>query len=306
MTDLLPEIEISEAEAEAIARGLFAVAKADGDVHERERALISEFFASMSDGRRTGGARPRRGDRAESLASALVRGPVRQLFLMTALFLALCDGEYGKGESGLIKRYANAMEFDDGEVAEMTTRVKEHMLSQLSHLKNVDAAVAVARAQGLIEAATDCRLIVDGAAHHQPVGERLGARGREGRLSVIQRAADLVEPAEPVEAGQRVVAAHHHVAGHESERVQPGEIDQVLVLAHHEVAADGLDREPGEVGHRADVSITRSPPTEADRRSPGLRAGQAAQLERPGEWKAEACRVARGRCRPGTGAHRRR
>jgi hypothetical protein len=37
------------------------------------------------------------------------------------------------------------MEISDTDLELMTTQVKEHMLSQLSHLQNVDAAVAVAR-----------------------------------------------------------------------------------------------------------------------------------------------------------------
>jgi tellurite resistance protein len=146
MTDLLPEIEISESEAEAIARGLFAVAKADGDVHERERAMISEFFASIGDLPSGLAALDRDAAIApETLALALPRGEQRQLFLMTALLLALSDGDYGKGEAALIKKFAAAMEISDTDLDLMTTQVKEHMLSQLSHLQNVDAAVAVAR-----------------------------------------------------------------------------------------------------------------------------------------------------------------
>jgi tellurite resistance protein len=146
MTDLLPEVEVNDAQAEAIARGLFAVAKADGNLHERERSLISEFFASISERPSDLAALDREAAIApETLALALGSGELRVLFLMTALLLALCDGEYGSGEAGLIKRFAKAMEVSDDDLAEMTTRVKEHMLSQLSHLQNVDAAVAVAR-----------------------------------------------------------------------------------------------------------------------------------------------------------------
>jgi tellurite resistance protein len=146
MMDLFPEVEVNDAQAEAIARGLHAVAKADGNLHERERTLISEFFASISDRPSDLAALDREGAIApETLALALGSGPLRQLFLMTALLLALCDGDYSSGEAAIIKRYAAAMEFGDDELAEMTTRVKEHMLSQLSHLQNVDAAVAVAR-----------------------------------------------------------------------------------------------------------------------------------------------------------------
>lgn len=146
MTDLFPEVEVNDAQAEAIARGLFAVAKADGNLHERERTLISEFFASISERPSDLAALDREAPiEPETLALALGTQPLRQLFLITALLLALCDGDDGAGESALIKRYAVAMQVSDADLAELTTRVKEHMLSQLSHLQNVDAAVAVAR-----------------------------------------------------------------------------------------------------------------------------------------------------------------
>ena len=47
--DFFPEIEIQKDQAEAIARGLYAVAKADGAVHEREAANIAEFFGSTTE-----------------------------------------------------------------------------------------------------------------------------------------------------------------------------------------------------------------------------------------------------------------
>jgi uncharacterized membrane protein YebE (DUF533 family) len=47
--EFLPEIDIREDQAEAIARGLYAVARADGNVHEREAAMISEFFNTTTD-----------------------------------------------------------------------------------------------------------------------------------------------------------------------------------------------------------------------------------------------------------------
>jgi tellurite resistance protein len=145
MTDLFPEVDVNEGQADAIARGLFAVAKADGNLHERERALIGDFFASISDRPHDLAALDRQAAiTPEHLALAL-RGPVRQLFLVTALLLALCDSQYGPGEKALIEKFAAALEVSGEELAEMTTRVKEHMLSQLNHLQNVDAAVAVAR-----------------------------------------------------------------------------------------------------------------------------------------------------------------
>ena len=46
--DFFPQVEINEAQAEGIARGLYTVARVDG-VHEREVALISQFYAATTD-----------------------------------------------------------------------------------------------------------------------------------------------------------------------------------------------------------------------------------------------------------------
>src|SRR4029078_9046909 len=48
MAEFFPEVEVRPEQAEAIGRGLFAVARADGQIHEREASLINEFFASIS------------------------------------------------------------------------------------------------------------------------------------------------------------------------------------------------------------------------------------------------------------------
>ena len=49
MPELFPEIEVRADHAEAIARGLIAVAKADGEIHAREAALISDFYSSVTE-----------------------------------------------------------------------------------------------------------------------------------------------------------------------------------------------------------------------------------------------------------------
>ena len=54
--DFFPEIDINATQAEAIARGLYAVARSTA-VHEREVALISEFFHDGRPGRRKTTAR---------------------------------------------------------------------------------------------------------------------------------------------------------------------------------------------------------------------------------------------------------
>src|SRR5687768_13076758 len=106
MIEFFPEIEIRDQEAEAIARGLYAVARADGQVHPRELALISEFYAMRTDNP-SDFAALERADAipAEILAALLPTPGVRMLFIKTALLMAHTDGEYGEGERKKIQEY---------------------------------------------------------------------------------------------------------------------------------------------------------------------------------------------------------
>jgi hypothetical protein len=69
----------------------------------------------------------------------------RRLFMKTALLLAYTDSELGTGEAEVIGEYATALEIAPAELALLTTQVKEYLLSQLSHLQNVDAAAEIAK-----------------------------------------------------------------------------------------------------------------------------------------------------------------
>lgn len=147
MEDLYPEIDISQSEAEAIARGLFAVARADGQLHQREAGIIAQFYADVA-----GGSPAQLGDlerdaRPEpaALAAQLVRPEVRRIFIKTAVLLAYVDSKYSPGESKLIGDYATAMGIGREDLAEIETLAREFLLAQLSHIKNIDAVVDVAK-----------------------------------------------------------------------------------------------------------------------------------------------------------------
>jgi uncharacterized tellurite resistance protein B-like protein len=146
MSELHPEVEIRDDQAEAIARGLFAVARADGQVHEREAALIAEFFASATDHAATLGALERAPSiDGASLAQLLPSPELRELFIKTAYLVAYTDSVLGDGESQIIGEYATALGISSSQLQTFETQVKEYLLSHLSHLANVDAAAEVAR-----------------------------------------------------------------------------------------------------------------------------------------------------------------
>jgi tellurite resistance protein len=145
MPEFFPEMEVRPEQAEAIGRGLFAVARADGQIHEREASLINEFFASISGQASNLGALERmsRID-GDALAQLLPSSELRQLFIKTALLVGYADSKLSSGESQLIHEYAAALKIDTAQLATMETQVKEFLLSHLSHLSNVEAAAEVA------------------------------------------------------------------------------------------------------------------------------------------------------------------
>jgi tellurite resistance protein len=145
-TDMFDEIEIRDDQAEAIARGLYAVARADGQVHEREAAMISEFFASVSDSPAQINALERSASiTGAALAAMLPSRDLRVLFLKTAILLAYSDGSYGAGESKIIGEFSGALDVDAPDLAKLEASVKDYMLSQLTHVKNTQAVAEVAR-----------------------------------------------------------------------------------------------------------------------------------------------------------------
>src|ERR1041384_6949461 len=100
MSELHSEVEIREDQAEAIARGLFAVARADGQVHEREAALIAEFFASATDHAANFGTLERApAIVGATLAQLLPSAELRELFIKTAYLVAYTDSVLGDGEA---------------------------------------------------------------------------------------------------------------------------------------------------------------------------------------------------------------
>src|SRR5262245_26648353 len=108
--DFFPEIEISQSQAEAFARGLFAVARADGNIHDREALLIADFYTSTTDRATDLGALERSENiNGASLALLLPGTELRRMFLKTAMLLAYADGNYGATESQMISEYAKAL-----------------------------------------------------------------------------------------------------------------------------------------------------------------------------------------------------
>jgi tellurite resistance protein len=142
--DFFPEVELSHAVAEAIARGLYAVAKVDG-LHDRESGLIASFWidagggGSLSDLERGATILP------ADLAAALHTDDERLLFVKTALLLTWADGKVTDAERQSVSAFASALGLDSATVEKLEYSVKEYLLSHLTHLTNTDATRSVAK-----------------------------------------------------------------------------------------------------------------------------------------------------------------
>jgi uncharacterized membrane protein YebE (DUF533 family) len=144
--DFFPEIDIREDQAEAIARGLYAVARADGTVHEREAAMIQEFWGTATEHASHLAALERQPNIDPAhLAAALPSAALRQLFLKSALLLAHVDGHYSPDEQKLIVTYAKACGVDPKSLSNLEAAVKDYLMRHLSHLHNVQGVADVAK-----------------------------------------------------------------------------------------------------------------------------------------------------------------
>src|SRR5258707_1113605 len=123
MADFFPEVNLERSAAEAIARGLYAIARVDG-LHEREAGLIASFWieagggsGSLSDLERSGDIGP------GELATALRSDQERQLFVKTAILLTWADGSVSPAEQQAVADFAKALAVDDGTVAKLEASV---------------------------------------------------------------------------------------------------------------------------------------------------------------------------------------
>jgi tellurite resistance protein len=142
--DAVSEIEIDEHQAEAIARGLYAVAVVDG-AHERELALIAEFYAgtggpkSFATLERLGPLEPK------ALAAQLEHPAHRRVFLQGALLVAYADGTVSDAERASVNQFASALAVDAATLAQIESEVKDQLLRPLAGLANSEAVSQVAK-----------------------------------------------------------------------------------------------------------------------------------------------------------------
>ena len=150
--EFFPEIPMNENQAQAIARGLYTVAAVDG-VHEREAALIANFYGTSADSEtrpvtslaelgRLGPLDP------ADLAAALAAEELRQLFIKAAFLLAHVDGKVTATERAQIAKYCAALGVSPDRQKALEESVRDHMMQPLSRLANTEAVGKVAKQLG--------------------------------------------------------------------------------------------------------------------------------------------------------------
>ncbi len=149
MDTFFPEIEISETQAEAMARGLFAVARAEGGMHEKEQALLMSFYAEGAGGLRSLAELEKAPDATpEDMAAALTTKALASVFIRTCILMGWADNSFDGKEREIVARYAKALGVSDAEVAEHEQAVKSYLISSIVTLANTDAVVEVAKKLG--------------------------------------------------------------------------------------------------------------------------------------------------------------
>ena len=139
-----PDIQLEPAQATAMARGLYAIAHADG-LHEREAALVAGFWEEAGGSEK---ALEELGKHppitSAELAQAMPSVELRRLFIKTALLLAFADGQVSGKESELVREFTHKLGLG-GELADLEGQVKDFLLSQLAHIHNTDALTEIAK-----------------------------------------------------------------------------------------------------------------------------------------------------------------
>jgi tellurite resistance protein len=142
--EFFPEVHLSHGAAEAIARGLFAIAAVDG-VHEREAGLIASFWIDAGGGGPLSDLERAEAIKPADVAMALHSDAERQLFIKTAILLTWADGSVSPAEKKAVGEFAKALGIDQTALDTLDASVKDFLLGQLVHVQNSDAVSNVAK-----------------------------------------------------------------------------------------------------------------------------------------------------------------
>jgi hypothetical protein len=135
-----PDIDLTEAEGTAIARGLLTIAHCDGSFDPREKDLIAALLPNPA-------VRP--DPIAPDELGRALRPEAARVFLQSCYLVALADGTLSDAERAAIEGFAGPLGVPAEELTDIAQSVKEYLLEPLSKLSNVDAVVEVSKKLGV-------------------------------------------------------------------------------------------------------------------------------------------------------------
>jgi tellurite resistance protein len=145
--DFFKETEVTAAQAEVIARGMLAVARAEGGARKAELELVKAFYSDVVGGgaRHVASLEQAPDLTPEVAATALSSEPLARLFVKSCILAGYADGAYSTEERQVVDRFAKALGLGKGVLEELEQSVKEYLVSHLSGLSNVEATASIAR-----------------------------------------------------------------------------------------------------------------------------------------------------------------
>jgi uncharacterized membrane protein YebE (DUF533 family) len=145
--DFFQETEITAGQAEIIARGMLAIARAEGGVRKAELELVKGFYSEVTGGgaRHLASLEQAPDLTPEVAATAMSSETLAKLFLKSCILAGYADGTYTPQERAVVDSYAKALKVGQDVLAELEQSVKEYLVSHLAGLANVEATVAIAR-----------------------------------------------------------------------------------------------------------------------------------------------------------------
>jgi tellurite resistance protein len=132
-------VELTEAQSAGMGRAMLAVARSDGKIDPRERALIEQLAPVPADAPEP--------DPAE-LAALFPGTAERELVLRSVLLVALADRSYTDTERAVVLRIAKGLGVGETRVTELASEVKAYLFGSLLKLANSDV---VAEASGKLK-----------------------------------------------------------------------------------------------------------------------------------------------------------
>ncbi len=157
MKDVTGEMELNMEQATHIARAMYRVAAAEHGVHEREKALIDDFYLACC---RESGVEPEDlSDTSfdpETARAALATDALKDAALRSCLLVGYADGGLSQTEREVVEKIATEIGAPTERVAALEKDVQRQLIAQFANLKVFrDAAYEIGKRMGMTREEVD-------------------------------------------------------------------------------------------------------------------------------------------------------